>query len=100
MPVKRAAALDLSAFPAESVKHTTRRICLACVLVLFGFRNFSDVAQRRILSALRFLPEARYARIEAMLAAFVQGMSSILRRLTMLALRLSVTYFRSALTVG
>ncbi len=47
-----------------------------CVLLLVIFRNFSDAAQDRILSALTFLPEKKYARIERTLKAFIQGVHS------------------------
>jgi glycosyltransferase 2 family protein len=74
-------------------------ICLACMFFLFLFRNFSDTAQRRILSALTFLPEARYKRIEATLTAFVQGMQST-RDKGFLALLLFYTVLEWAVIVA
>jgi glycosyltransferase 2 family protein len=74
-------------------------IGLVCVLFLFGFRNFSDAAQRRILSALTFLPESRYRRIEATLTALVQGMQSTRDR-TFLAMLLLYTVAEWAVIVA
>lgn len=51
-------------------------ICVLCVLFLFLFRNFSEGAQLRILSALTFLPERHYKRIETTLTAFAAGMQA------------------------
>jgi uncharacterized protein (TIRG00374 family) len=51
-------------------------IGLACLLFLALFRNFSEAAQRRILSAVTFLPENYYKRVERTLSAFSQGMES------------------------
>jgi len=51
-------------------------IGLAAVLFLILFRNFGDPVQKRILSAVTFLPEKFYKRIEQMLQAFSQGMES------------------------
>ncbi|MGI8745155.1 MAG: lysylphosphatidylglycerol synthase transmembrane domain-containing protein [Bryobacteraceae bacterium] len=65
-------------------------ICAACVLFLFIFRNFSETAQRRVLSAVTFLPDQHYKRVESSLAAFVQGMQST-RDHSFLALLLGYT---------
>ena len=51
-----------------------------CVLLLVIFRNFSDAAQTRILSAISFLPEKNYARVERTLKAFIQGVHSTRHR--------------------
>lgn len=51
-------------------------ICLGCVLFLFVFRNFSDMARGRILAAVSFLPLPRYRKIESTLDAFILGMQS------------------------
>ena len=51
-------------------------IGLACLLFLVLFRNFSEAAQRRLLSSVTFLPENYYKRVEHMLSAFSQGMES------------------------
>ncbi len=48
----------------------------ACVVFLVLFRNFAEPVQERLLSALTFLPENHYRRIESMLRAFSQGMES------------------------
>lgn len=45
-----------------------------CLLLLVAFRNFGASAQRRILSAITFLPDKLHARVEQMLQSFVQGM--------------------------
>jgi glycosyltransferase 2 family protein len=45
-----------------------------CLLLLVLFRNFAEPVQKRILSALTFLPEERQLRVEKMLTAFSQGM--------------------------
>jgi uncharacterized protein (TIRG00374 family) len=74
-------------------------ICLACVLFLFLFRNFSETARRRILGALSFLPQARYKRIEATLDAFIQGMQSTRDR-GFLALLLFYTLLEWAVIVA
>ena len=71
----------------------------ACVLFLVVFRNFSEPAQRRILSALTFLPERHYVRIEKMLGAFVQGMQST-RHHGFLALLLVYTALEWLMIVG
>ena len=47
-----------------------------CILLLVVFRNFGDAGQKRILSAVSFLPERSYQRVERTLSAFVQGMHS------------------------
>jgi uncharacterized protein (TIRG00374 family) len=44
-----------------------------CLLLLLAFRDPGRQAQQRILSALTFLPAARYARAERMLEAFSRG---------------------------
>jgi uncharacterized protein (TIRG00374 family) len=46
----------------------------ACVVLLVAFRNFAVPAQRRILSAVSFLPEKIHGRVEKVLTAFVEGM--------------------------
>jgi hypothetical protein len=51
-------------------------IGVACLLFLIVFRNFSDAGGRRILSAVTFLPENYYKRVEKMLKAFSEGMES------------------------
>lgn len=51
-------------------------IGVACLLFLILFRNFSEAARNRILSAVSFLPPNYYSRIEKMLATFSEGMES------------------------
>ncbi len=53
-------------------RHRRRFACFCLVL----FRNFSESAQARLLSAVTFLPENYYKRVERMLKAFSQGMES------------------------
>ena len=54
-------------------------VAIGALLLVFLilFRNFSEVAERRILSAVTFLPEDYYKRVERMLTAFSQGMESV-----------------------
>jgi hypothetical protein len=74
-------------------------IGIACLLFLILFRNFSEAGQGRLLSALTFLPENYYKRVERMLAAFSQGMKST-RDAKSLALLLSYTALEWVLIVG
>jgi hypothetical protein len=61
-----------------------------CLVFLVLFRNFSDAAQRRLLSGLGFLPESYSKRVERMLATFSRGMEST-RDLRLLLLLLFYT---------
>jgi uncharacterized protein (TIRG00374 family) len=45
-----------------------------CLVLLVAFRSFASPAQRRIMSAVTFLPEKAQVRIGKILAAFVEGM--------------------------
>lgn len=45
-----------------------------CVLVLIAFRSFSELAQRRVMSALTFLPIHLQKRVATTIAAFAEGM--------------------------
>jgi uncharacterized protein (TIRG00374 family) len=47
-----------------------------CAFIFIVFRNFSEPARQRILSALTFLPEQAYNRIEQTLVSFSEGMQS------------------------
>jgi uncharacterized protein (TIRG00374 family) len=47
-----------------------------CLILLVLFRNFAEPVQRRILSALTFLPEERRLRVGKMMRAFSQGMEA------------------------
>lgn len=51
--------------------------CTLLLLMLLGLRHFSEAARRRLMSALRFLPEALCRKIEKALAAFLAGAGSI-----------------------
>lgn len=51
-------------------------IGVLCVLLLVVFRNFAGPAQRRLMSALTFLPAHAYQRVDRMVAAFSQGLES------------------------
>jgi uncharacterized protein (TIRG00374 family) len=60
----------------QSGGYAVAAITAACLAFLFLFRNFAEPAQRRLLSALTFLPESSYQRIERAVQAFAQGMQS------------------------
>ncbi len=45
-----------------------------CIVLLIAFRSFAVPAQRRILSAMGFLPAKLQVRVAKVLTAFVQGM--------------------------
>lgn len=46
------------------------------LLLLVCFRHFAEPARQRLTDALRFLPEAKFLRMEKLVAAFVQGVES------------------------
>jgi uncharacterized protein (TIRG00374 family) len=46
------------------------------LLLLVCFRHFAEPARRRLTDALRFLPEPHFARMEKLVASFVQGVES------------------------
>ena len=46
------------------------------LVLLISFRHFAEPARRRLTDALRFLPEAQFARAEKLVTAFVQGVES------------------------
>jgi uncharacterized protein (TIRG00374 family) len=60
---------------------------LLCLLVLLAFRNFTELASRRILSAISFLPSNYYQRSKRLIDAFSEGMKATkdLRLLSLLA---------------
>ena len=74
-------------------------IAAVCLFFLIVFRNFSEPAERRILSALTFLPERYYARVEKTLKAFIHGLQST-RHHGFLALLVFYTAVEWALIVG
>ncbi len=51
-------------------------IGVICLVVLVLIRNFATPMRDRLLAALRFLPEKRFARAEQLVNAFVQGVES------------------------
>lgn len=52
-------------------------LAVLCPAILVFFRNFSEVAERRLLAALSFLPDKYYSRSKEIIAAFSAGMHSI-----------------------
>lgn len=74
-------------------------ICFACTVFLVVFRNFSEEGQARILSAVSFLPEAYYQKIQKTMQAFSQGMQST-RSHSFLALLLGYTLAEWAVIVA
>jgi uncharacterized protein (TIRG00374 family) len=73
-------------------------IGVVCLLLLMLFRNFSDSAQARLLSAITFLPENYYKRVERMLKAFSQGLQGT-RNTRSLVLLLLYTVLEWALII-
>ncbi len=71
----------------------------ACLILLILFRNFAEPVQKRILSALTFLPEERQLRAAKMLAAFSQGMQAT-RKAGFLALLLLYTGVEWVIIIG
>jgi glycosyltransferase 2 family protein len=51
-------------------------LCLVCLVLLIGFRHFSEVLSRRLLDGLRILPAPKYAHAERLVHAFVRGVES------------------------
>ena len=70
-----------------------------CLILLILFRNFAEPVQKRILSALTFLPEERRLRVAKMLTAFSQGMQAT-RKAGFLALLLIYTGIEWAIIIG
>jgi glycosyltransferase 2 family protein len=50
--------------------------CVILLAILLSLRHFAEPVQRRLVSALHFLPEAQFHRIEKLVGAFVQGVES------------------------
>jgi uncharacterized protein (TIRG00374 family) len=50
--------------------------CVSILAVLLSFRHFAEPARRRLVAFLRFLPEARFRKMEKLIFAFVQGVES------------------------
>jgi uncharacterized protein (TIRG00374 family) len=50
--------------------------CLAVLVLLVSMRHLAEPVRHRLLAALRFLPEARFRKIERLLTALVQGVES------------------------
>ena len=74
-------------------------LCAVCGFCLVLFRNFSAASRGRILSALTFLPEAAYHRIERTLETFSEGMQSI-RSSSSLALLFMYTFMEWSVITG
>jgi len=70
-----------------------------CLLLLFAFRDPRRQAQRRILSALTFLPAQQYARTEHVLEAFSKGVDCTRNR-PLLTLLLAYTGLEWAIIVA
>jgi glycosyltransferase 2 family protein len=51
-------------------------ICSFCLIFLLSVHYFSNAVRRRFLSALTFLPEHSYKRVESVVEAFTAGMGS------------------------
>ena len=49
---------------------------VALLAVLVSLRHFAEPLRRRLVAALRFLPEARFLKLEKLVNAFVQGVES------------------------
>jgi hypothetical protein len=50
--------------------------CLAVLVMLVSMRHLAEPVRQRVVAALRFLPEARFRKIERLVNAFVQGVES------------------------
>lgn len=74
-------------------------IGVVCLVVLVLIRNFATPMRDRLLAALRFLPEKRFARAEQLVNAFVQGVESTRSRQA-LALLTSYTVLEWILIAG
>lgn len=72
---------------------------IVCLILLIAFRDPEHRAQRRILSALTFLPEPQQRRVERMLDAFSQGVECT-RDPRLLVLLISYTVLEWAVIVG
>jgi uncharacterized protein (TIRG00374 family) len=55
-------------------------ICTFCFLFLLGVRHFSDAMKDRFLSAVTFLPDNYYKKLEQVVTAFAAGMESTKNR--------------------
>jgi uncharacterized protein (TIRG00374 family) len=63
-------------FVLRSGGYLVAGISALCFLFLLGVRHFSGAMQRRFLSAVTFLPENYYKKLEQVVTAFVSGMES------------------------
>jgi uncharacterized protein (TIRG00374 family) len=50
--------------------------CMVVLVLLVSMRHLAEPVRHRLVAAIRFLPEARFRRIEKLLTAFVQGVES------------------------
>ena len=46
------------------------------LIILLSFRHFAEPARRKLVASLRYLPEARFQKLEKLITAFVQGVES------------------------
>jgi hypothetical protein len=49
---------------------------VALLVVLLSLRHFAEPARRRLIAALRFLPETQFSKVERLITAFVRGVES------------------------
>jgi uncharacterized protein (TIRG00374 family) len=49
---------------------------VAVLVVLLSLRHFAEPARRRLIAALRFLPETQFSKMERLITAFVRGVES------------------------
>ena len=49
---------------------------IGCIVVILLFRYMSDSMNRRLVDAIRFLPQGIQKKVEAVLASFIEGMGS------------------------
>jgi uncharacterized protein (TIRG00374 family) len=63
-------------FVLRSGGYLVAGLCAVCFLFLLGARHFSGAMQRRFLSAVTFLPENYYKKLEQVVTAFASGMES------------------------
>jgi len=79
--LSRVRASDVQAGPALTWVLATggwivTLLCIAVLVILALFRHFSEPSRRRLLAALRFLPQKQFQRIEKVIDAFVSGIGS------------------------
>ncbi len=50
--------------------------CVALLAAVLSLRHFAEPVRRRLTAAVRFLPEARFRKLETWIAAFIEGAAS------------------------